>query len=241
MEQKVTMKLFRKYHYGEYLKSFTPTSTQITLANSIYKKIIKLKPTEKVKFNSKKYKDIEKAMSVLNVKYFPYFELEAEQEDDGESVTYIIKGKRVQNAIFQNKKIKDIVAKTIRDIGITTKHTQKEAVIMINDYFNKHYKYLDYGYFDNSSYNKLLFTKKSGVCQDYAYAFYLLASYCGITVAQCYSHEDMDHAFNCVKINGKVTYLDTCWNPYCDNKYLFMDKKDFETEKYHRIDSVIWG
>lgn len=243
MAATVTMNLYRGYYDEDNVK-FKPTKEQKELSKNIYDQLMTLEDDQKLKFSSKAYKDLDKIFKIINNLYFPYYDLTI-SATSGTYTTYVVRGKNVKRAIRENKKIKTLLEDTVKKIGIIKdRTTQKNAVYMINDYFVNNFEYVMYGGDDDANrdtYANLLFNKKVGICQDYAYAFYLIATYCGIKTAIGYSHRGEGHAFNAVRISSRTTFLDTCWNNKKESPYLFMSKKAFEaTDPYHKVDYITW-
>lgn len=80
--------------------------------------------------------------------------------------------------------------------------------LFVNDYFTLHYQY-DLTYSKYSAYDLLV--TKTAVCQGYANAYYLVMKKLGID-ARIVGSDEINHAWNLIKIGGKWYHVDVTWN-----------------------------
>lgn len=80
--------------------------------------------------------------------------------------------------------------------------------LFVNDYFALHYQY-DLTYSKYSAYDLLV--TKTAVCQGYANAYYLVMKKLGID-ARIVGSDEINHAWNLIKIGGKWYHVDVTWN-----------------------------
>lgn len=95
--------------------------------------------------------------------------------------------------------------------GILPDMTDAEKVLVVNDYMCMNYEY-DTTY--SASYTHDMYgvmINKTGVCDSYSKAFLYVMNRLGIECRRMISDE-MNHAWNCVKIDGKWYHVDVTWN-----------------------------
>ncbi len=145
-----------------------------------------------------------------------------------------------------NIKAKEIISKII-----TPNMTELQKAKAIHDYIVKHTKYDYKNYLNNTiplesftAYGVLI--KGVGVCQGYTAAFNLLAHMAGIdslgvSGTGFYNGKAMPHAWNMVRIDGKIRYIDVTWDdpvPDRGNKvmYTYFNVTEKQLEKDHKWD-----
>ena len=119
---------------------------------------------------------------------------------------------------YYNETDREVIKKTIDGIDEATEEimmcldenmTDFEKVMTVHDYMVLNYEY-DYTY---SNYSITIMTNKKGVCMSYALAFKHVMNELGIECLYVASgEEDMDHAWNLVKIDGKWYHIDLTWD-----------------------------
>ena len=223
-------------YYDQFLgKAIKPTKKELTQASKMYNQIKKLKKGKKLIYNNISESKFERLCAILNGKYFPYSYAEFgcgynEKYGDFFYITY----KDATKVIKENKEMKKLVQKTIKSLGITTRTTQYDAIIRINNYLTNRIEYgtLSARHDMNTTYAAL--KTKQGICFDYAACFQLLAQYCGIQTGyvECFIREYSDgyHACNVVKLQGDELFIDVCWNDDGSgtNKWLFLTRSEMQ-------------
>ncbi len=101
--------------------------------------------------------------------------------------------------------------------GILPGMTDAEKVLVVNDYMCMNYEY-DTTLSADGAYELYgVMINKTGVCDSYSKAFLYVMNRLGIECKRMVSDE-INHAWNCVKINGKWYHVDVTWNdPVKDN------------------------
>ena len=94
---------------------------------------------------------------------------------------------------------------------------EEEKVKAIHDYLIYHANYVnngDYSTAENWAYGAGgVLLHKEGVCQSYAFAFYMMAISAGLECRFVSGTADGGgHAWNQVKVNGKWYYIDCTWD-----------------------------
>lgn len=236
----VSMKYYSDNIYQDSdFNCFKATNKDLKQAKKLWNKLKKLKKNSKMVLSTKKYKNLEKLMRIIDAKYLPYITLDYIEESDYKHTKITIKGKDVKKAIKSNNKYSKKYKKLIKNIGINKNTSEETAVVLINNYLRN---LLTYGensskyvskYDDHSG----LYSKK-GICIDYAYLFQYLAKTCGLKCGIVLDHTQ-NHAYNIVYINNKETYIDVCWNDCLnENLYIFLSENDIS--KDHNIDVIVW-
>ena len=131
-----------------------------------------------------------------------------------------------QKAANLNEVIDKIVADTKGKSG-------KNKVISINNAIREKLSYSDEKEkdFDWGSYS--LITGK-GTCNGYATAFYACAAKAGVKSAIQVSTTNPMHTWNKVKVDGKWTHIDVCWNDQTGrNKYIWYSAKKIKKVEKH--------
>ena len=110
----------------------------------------------------------------------------------------------------------------LREIGVTSGMSQKEAITKINDYLVKtrYYEY-DKSKVDGSP--EFSIFNSAAICHNYAVAFQMLCLEAGIE-CHYYSSNTMNHAWNKVYFSdGTYYWVDVCWNDSeKPNRYLLI-------------------
>jgi hypothetical protein len=102
---------------------------------------------------------------------------------------------------------------TALDQIITDGMSDEEKVKAIHDYLIYHADYVNDG--DYTTAESWAFGAEGvllhgeGVCQSYAFAFYMMTTAVGL---KCYYITSADHAWNCVLLNGVWYYIDCTWD-----------------------------
>ena len=121
-----------------------------------------------------------------------------------------------QDAVYAEAK------RVIKQLGITSSTTQREAITKINNYIckQKYYQY-DSSKRDGSTYHSVF--GDNGVCHNYAVAFQVLCLTAGIE-CHYYSSSTMNHAWNKVYFSdGSYYWVDVTWNDSdTPNRYLLI-------------------
>ena len=101
--------------------------------------------------------------------------------------------------------------------GILPGMTDAEKVLVVNDYMCINYEY-DTTYVADGTHELYgVMINKTGVCDSYSKAFLYVMNRLGIECKRMVSDE-INHAWNCVKIDGKWYHVDVTWNdPINDN------------------------
>ena len=128
----------------------------------------------------------------------------------------------------------NVVYKILDEI-ITPDMTDEQKVKAIHDYLIYHANYVnngDYSTAENWAYGAGgVLLHKEGVCQSYAFAFYMMAISAGLECRFVSGTADGGgHAWNQVKVNGKWYYIDCTWDDPVGGGY--------ENYKYYLSESL---
>lgn len=132
--------------------------------------------------------------------------------------------------IDEQEKVKKLIKKMKKNIGIKKKDSVKTKTSKINKYICKNYSYGSVD--DNSSFYTCL-KKKKIICGEYSKLFKLLCKEYDIKVAYYHAFRadnGRGHAWNIVKDEkGKRYYIDVTWNDSTSNwkKYFWLSKTKF--------------
>lgn len=237
----VTMKPVKKVYYDIYReKEFTPSKKIKQDAQKLYKKMRTGKQIT-VKYKNKN-RDIYywgRVYSYLNTTYFPYEHINFKDSwADGTYLKDIIGKGEYKRLVKRNKQVKQAVQSILTELQIDENTTKVEAVLRINDWFNKNCKYVSYndGSEDYVNYHMLLY--KEGICTDYSYAFKILCNSIGIECGVV-GEVELCHAYNVCVIDGRFYYIDVTWNK-CGNQWLFLTEEEIRL-RGRNIDSIDWA
>lgn len=112
-------------------------------------------------------------------------------------------------------KLVDAKLKELYDV-VNAGENEEQKALLLHDYMVTRYEY-DYDRLKNETIPRQSFRScgmlldEIGVCQSYAYLYEYVLDHCGM---ECYfvSSEEMAHAWNIVKIDGKYYHVDLTWN-----------------------------
>lgn len=124
---------------------------------------------------------------------------------------------------------------------------QAHLVLAIHDYIILNTEYADsdlphYGEY----YVWSAFLNKQIVCIGYAGTFYQMCRDMGIPcrLIPSVDYDNVGHAFNIVKLNGKWYWVDSCWDDWAGNRvgyyYFLRGSKNFAYTGYHKPDPKLF-
>ena len=225
-------------------QEFTPKKKDYVAAKKI-EKIIQNGRRNYIRIKAKKVKGLERGMEVLVKTKAPYASVKMESCYDDKLVWYRIDKKSYMNAIKLSKQREKLIDEIIRECGISSQTTQRDAVLLISDYMRTHYHY-DYKQLEDLTYwtqikgEYYLLYNNVGICEDYAVLYQALMHRIGIRCSMVLDTQ-MNHRYNSVVIGGVEYYIDACWDEnlsYC--KYVFMQEPDVSRIFNHHPGTKVW-